>query len=92
MGYIKVMSKSTTVRARVEPKLKREVENILDRLGLTASETIQLLYCQIKLRRGLPFELRIPNKLTARTLRSSKTGKNVRCFATKQDLYADLGL
>jgi len=86
------MSKSVTIRARVEPGLKHEVEVILDHLGLTASEVIHLLYRQIKLRRGLPFEVRIPNELTARTLRASKSGRNVKSFATKKELHNDLGL
>ena len=86
------MSKSSTIRARIEPALKSEVEEILSQLGLTASETIHLLYRQIKLQRGLPFEVRVPNELTARTLNSSKSGKRVKRFTTKKDLYADLGL
>ena len=86
------MNKTATIRARVEPSLKHEVEHILSRLGLTASETILLLYRQIKLRRGLPFEVAIPNDVTAKTLRDSKDGKNVRRFRSKEELYADLGL
>jgi DNA-damage-inducible protein J len=86
------MSKTATIRARVEPSLKSEVEDILEQLGLTASETVQMLYRQIKLQRGLPFDVRMPNDLTARTLRGSKRGKGVKRFASKKDLYADLGL
>jgi len=86
------VNKTATIRARVEPSLKNEVEGILSRLGLTASETILLLYKQIKLRRGLPFEVAIPNDVTAKTLRDSKAGKNVKRFGTKKELYADLGL
>ena len=86
------MNRTATIRARIEPSLKDEVERILSRLGLTASETIHLLYRQIKLRHGLPFELRIPNRLTAKTLADSKTGRNVKHFSSKKDLYADLGL
>jgi DNA-damage-inducible protein J len=86
------MNKTATVRARVEPRLKSEVEDILSELGLTASETILLLYRQIKLRQGLPFEVAIPNKLTARTLRNARAGKNVKRFQSKKELYADLGL
>lgn len=86
------MSKSATIRARVEPGLKHEVEDILSHLGMTASEAIHLLYHQIKLKRGLPFELRIPNDLTAQTLQESKAGKNIKRFSTKKELYADLGL
>ncbi len=86
------MSKTATIRTRIEPGLKREVEGILSELGLTASETVHVLYRQIKLQRGLSFEVRIPNALTARTLAASKAGKNVKRFASKKELYADLGL
>jgi DNA-damage-inducible protein J len=85
------MSKTTTIRARIEPSLKAEVESILSHLGLTASETIHLLYRQIKLWRGLPFAIEIPNALTAKTLRESRAGRGVKGFATKKELYADLG-
>ena len=86
------MSKTANIRARVEPGLKIEVENILSDLGLTVSETVHLLYRQIKLQRGLPFDVRIPNALTARTLNASKAGKSVKRFGSKKELYADLGL
>ena len=80
------------IRARLEPALKDEVEGILSSLGLTASEAINILYRQIKLRNGLPFEVRIPNELTAKTLRASKAARNVKTFASKKALYADLGM
>jgi len=86
------MSKTASVRARIEPELKTEVEGILSELGLTVSETVQLLYRQIKLRRGVPFEVRVPNALNARTLKSSKKGRGVKRFRSKKELYADLGL
>ena len=91
-GYNIQMSKTTTIRARIEPELKTAVDSILSGLGLTASETIHLLYRQIQMRRGLPFEVKIPTPLTAKVLKESKSGKNVKRFTTKQDLYADLGL
>jgi DNA-damage-inducible protein J len=86
------MSKTATIRTRIEPSLKREVEDILSQLGLTASETVHLLYRQIKLQQGLPFDVRIPNALTVRTLDASKAGKNVKRFGSKKELFADLGL
>jgi DNA-damage-inducible protein J len=86
------MNKTATIRTRIEPGLKSEVEQILSDLGLTASETVHLLYRQIKLQRGLPFDVRIPNKLTARTLNASKEGRGVKRFGSKKKLYHDLGL
>lgn len=86
------MSKTATIRARIEPNLKTEVADILERIGLSASEAIQLLYRQIKFRRGLPFDLQLPNELTTRTLRRSKKGRGIKRFDKKDDLYRDLGL
>ncbi len=90
--HIYCVSKTATIRTRIEPGLKSEVEAILAQLGLTASETVHLLYRQIKLQRGLPFDVRIPNALTAGTLSASKEGRNVKRFGTKKELFADLGL
>ena len=92
MGYSAAMRKTATIRARVEPSLKTEVEDILSHLGLTASETVHLLYRQIKLQRGLPFDVRIPNRLTTRILNGSKAGRGVKRFGNKAEFYADLGL
>ena len=86
------MSKTATIRTRIEPGLKQEVEGILAELGLTASETVHLLYRQIKLQRGLPFDMRLPNPLTVRTLNDSKEGREVKRFETKSELFADLGM
>lgn len=86
------MPKTATIRTRIEPELKSEVEEILAELGLTASETVHLLYRQIKLQRGLPFDVRIPNEQTVRTLNASKAGRGVKRFKTKRELYGDLGL
>ena len=87
------MGKTAFIRAaRVEPGLKTEVEAILPHLGMTTSEAIHLLCQPIKLQRGLPFEVRISDELTARTFRAGKAGKAVKKFATKQEFHADLGL
>ena len=90
--HIRRVSETVTIRTRIEPGLKSEVEAILAQLGLTASETVHLLFQQIKLQGGLPFDVRIPNTLTARTLNASKAGRNLRRFGTRKELFADLGL
>ena len=59
------MSRTATVRARIEPGLKADVEIVLARLGLSTTEAINLFYHQILLRRGLPFPVEVP-KIGAR--------------------------
>ena len=56
------MSNTATVYARIEPKLKEEVDSILNELGVTPSSLIQMLYSQIKLTKRIPFDISIPNK------------------------------
>lgn len=56
------MSNTATVYARIEPKLKEDVDSILNELGVTPSSLIQMLYSQIKLTKRIPFDISIPKK------------------------------
>ena len=62
------MTKTATVRARIEPDLKTKVEHIFQKLGLTTTEAINIFYKQVELQQGLPFEVKIPNMTTQKTL------------------------
>jgi DNA-damage-inducible protein J len=55
------MTKSAMIRARMNPQLKDEVDDILDELGLSATQAITLFYQQIRLQKGIPFDVRIPS-------------------------------
>ncbi len=56
------MANTTAVYARIDSELKENAEGILAKLGITPSGAIQMLYSQIVLQNGLPFEARIPTK------------------------------
>ncbi len=58
------MAKTAMIRARTEPDLKKSVDKILHQLGLSESEAINIFFNQIKMKNGLPFEIRIPNTIT----------------------------
>lgn len=49
--------KESYVRARVETKLKRDTERILDHLGMSTTEAIRLFLVQVRLHEGLPFHV-----------------------------------
>lgn len=85
MCYIKLMSKTATVRARIEPALKQDVEVILSRLGLTCSEAIGIFFRQVTVHRGLPFPVTIPNEATAKAIAGMRLGKGTRRFASAKD-------
>ncbi len=56
------MANTSVVHARVDTSLKEEAEAILAQLGILPSSAIQMLYSQIVLRRGMPFEPRLPKR------------------------------
>ncbi len=71
------MAKSATVRARVAPQLKARAERVLDKLGLSATTAITLYYEQIILRRGIPFDVALPNATTRRAMRDAESGRGL---------------
>ena len=76
------MAKTATIRARVEPALKRDAEAVLRKVGLTSSEAITLFLTQVKLTKGLPFEIGVPNAATRRAISEARARKNVETFAS----------
>lgn len=54
------MAKTANLYARIEPEVKEQAENILQSLGIPASNAITMFYKQIILQRGLPFEVKLP--------------------------------
>ena len=54
------MPNTAAVYARIDPQLKKDVEAILSELNVTPSSLIQMLYGQIKLTKGIPFEIKLP--------------------------------
>jgi len=84
-------AKSATARALIDPAVKKEAESILKNLGLSVSNAYELFYRQVIANRGLPFELRVPNKTTMQAIENSRHGKGKK-FATEEELFEDLGI
>ena len=55
------MANTSAVYARIDTNLKGSAEGILSQLGISPSSAIQMLYSQIVLKKGMPFELRLPS-------------------------------
>ncbi len=86
------MLKSAMLRARIEPTLKEEVESILKKLGLSTSEAINLFYKQIKLRKGLPFQVVVPNELTKKTMKDTDNNLNIIECKSAEEMFEQLGI
>jgi DNA-damage-inducible protein J len=74
------MTKTAMVRARIEPALKREAEDVMNMVGISPTEAIRLFYRQVSLHRGLPFEVRIPNAVTRKAMAAARDRKKLKSF------------
>ncbi len=84
------MLKTATVRARIQPELKNHVENVFSKLGLTVTEAITLFFKQVELRKGLPFPIEIPNKITEQTFKDTDAGKNLVHCKNAENMFRKL--
>jgi len=83
--------KSAMIRARVEPELKEEVEGIFKKLGITTTEAITIFYHQVKAKKGIPFELSIPNDITLETARKTDAGEELMEYASLDAFKKKIG-
>ena len=84
------MSKTATIQTRVDPVVKKDAQEILRKLNITMSEAISMYLSQITLHRGIPFELKIPSDLTAKTLEESENRKNLHTVHSVDQLFQEL--
>lgn len=86
------MPRADRVSVTIEPKLKADAERILDELGLGADEAIRVFYKQVVLRKGLPFDLAVPNESTRRALREVRQRRGLSRYKDTAELRKKLGM
>ena len=84
------MKRTATVRARIEPDLKADVEKVFNSVGLSTTEAINLFYNQVRLRHGLPFPVEIPNETTRRTFEATDRGDDLHTHESLDDMFEAL--
>ena len=86
------MARSAMIRARTEQGLKHEVKKIFHVLGLSFTEAINLFFRQVKLHKGLPFDVAIPNKTTLKAMKDVHTKHSLTKAQSVEDLFKKLGI
>ncbi|WP_417909012.1 type II toxin-antitoxin system RelB/DinJ family antitoxin [Candidatus Electronema sp. PJ] len=84
------MLKTAAVHTRVDPEIKQNARKVLRRLNMSMAEAISLYLSQIAQQQKIPFEVKIPNKVTAKTLAAAEQGKDVRQAASVDELFQEL--
>lgn len=84
------MSKVATINTRIEPKLKKDAEHILHQVGLSTAEAVRLFFTHICLSKGLPFEVKLPNKETIAALEELEAGQGSK-YHSMDDVWSEIG-
>jgi DNA-damage-inducible protein J len=84
------MNNSATIQVRVDEPTKTQAKNVFNMLGMSLSEGICLFLRQVVMHQGLPFEVKIPNALTAKTLEESEKGIDLHTASSVDELFKEL--
>lgn len=84
------MARTSTIQARIDPDIKAKAQKIFNALNISMSEAISIYLTQVTLHRGIPFEIKIPNKITASTLLKSEEGKELKEVENIAQLFEEL--
>ena len=70
------MSKTQTT-IRLEESDYREAREILEYIGMSYAQAVNMFNRMIVLEKGLPFEAKIPNDETRKAIEEAREGKNM---------------
>jgi len=85
-----IMPRTATIQARIDPEIKAKAQQILNKLHISMSEAISMYLTQVTLQKGIPFDLKIPNELTAETIRKSEKGEELHLVNNIDELFKEL--
>lgn len=92
MNEAESMGNIVTVRARIDQGLKKEVDSIFKSLGVTPTEAITMFYNMVKLKKGIPFGDKIPNKETIQVFKDTDAGKNLNYCESYDEMFKELDI
>ena len=70
--------KTGYITARIDESLKIQGDKILRKVGVTPTDLMTMVYHQVVLRGGVPFDVRLPNKSTRKAMRELDDGNGER--------------
>jgi len=83
---------NAVVRTRIDESLKTEATAVLAAMGLTVSDFVRIGLTKVAHEKTLPFEMHVPNRLTAETLEKSERGEDVHDFDSAESMFKALGI
>ena len=69
---------TTMVHIRVDEKVKEQAAKNLSAMGLSVSDAVRILLVRVAAEKALPFDVKVPNRTTAKAMQAADRGKGKR--------------
>ncbi len=76
---------------RLDAEAKKQAYAVFKAVGLKPTQAINLFLRQVALRRGLPFDVKIPNAETLEAMKELESGGG-RHYKNSEEMYKDLDI
>lgn len=88
---------SAKINVNIDAETKKEVEELLDAMGLTMTAAINMYLKRILMEGGIPFDVttRVPNSVTEQAIEEGRRiakDNNVPCYNSVEELKAAMGV
>ena len=83
------MPTNDVVRARIDKRVKKDAQAVLDSIGLTVSDAFRMMMMRIAREKKLPFDPLIPNAETIEAMKAARR-EEVTTVGPVDDLLASL--
>jgi DNA-damage-inducible protein J len=82
--YMSEATLRVTTSMKLDKTAKDEAKAIFPKLGLTMGDAVNLFLHQVKIKNGLPFDVKIPNAVTKQAIEEARMGVNIEDFSIEE--------
>ena len=82
------ITKTAFIRARVDPRTKREAEAVFRAIGVDTTSAVTMFLKQVSLHKGMPFAVHIPNADTVKAFNEKINKRSA--YRNADKLMADI--
>jgi len=70
-----------TTSIKLDKEAKEHAKLIFKELGITMGDAFNMFLSQVNLHNGIPFDIKVPNKVTKRIIEEARAGENIQDFS-----------
>lgn len=82
---------TTMVHIRMDERVKKKAAKTLAAMGMSLSDAVRMLLVRVAAESALPFDVKVPNRTTAKALHAANRRKGKR-FESPSALFKDLDI